>query len=439
MGAAAYLKNWTAENLVRRTPGLYGRLMGLVRRSEAMSLDERRSLRDELTRRMLDKARTTPYARAAGLTGGYERWPLLEKETLRQDPRICSAWTLVPPHTASTGGTTGVPITLRRSLESVVFEQVVLDHLVRRHSGLDLKKARVAVLRGDTFKSPDDMTEPHWRLRPGGQYLICSSFHLNASTIAGFVEAIRQFGPEVLWAYPSSLEAFLRLGFEPLKERGLAGLKLVLSSSEVLDAAVSADVSETLGVPVLDYYGQSERVCASYAVRAGEHYFLPAYGRVELLPAYDDGGSSLYEIVGSSYWNSAQPLVRFRTGDLARLRSGMSAEELDAVSLGVLPFQGVEGRRSEYILSPDGGRLIGMNHIPRNVPDVAQMQIVQKSLSGIEVHVVPLKDFGERSIAVILANARKKIPASIDIAVKEVESVTRTRSGKAPLVIRLVD
>ncbi len=86
MGAAAYLKNWTAENLVRRTPGLYGRLMGLVRRSEAMSLDERRSLRDELTRRMLDKARTTPYARAAGLTGGYERWPLLEKETLRQDP-----------------------------------------------------------------------------------------------------------------------------------------------------------------------------------------------------------------------------------------------------------------------------------------------------------------------------------------------------------------
>jgi len=67
------------------------------------------------------------------------------------------------------------------------------------------------------------------------------------------------------------------------------------------------------------------------------------------------------------------------------------------------------------------------------------MQIVQKSLSGIEVHVVPLKDFGERSIAVILANARKKIPASTDIAVKEVESVTRTRSGKAPLVIRLVD
>lgn len=439
MNVVAYLKDWAGERLVRRTPGLYARLSEIVRRSEAMSLEERRALRDRLTRRLLRRASGTPYGRDAGSKGDYERWPLLEKETLRRHPAICSARTLIPPHAASTGGTTGVPITLSRSLESVVLEQAVLDRLVRRHADLDLDRARVAILRGDVFKSPDDMREPHWLLRPGGRRLVCSSFHLNAATIAGYVEAMRRFAPQVLWVYPSALEAFLRLGSGLLAARGLAGLKLVLSSSEVLDAAVSADVSSMLGVPVLDYYGQSERVCASWSIRPGEHYFLPAYGRVELLHAYDDGASSLYEIVGSSYWNAAQPLVRFRTGDLARLRGGMGADELEAVTLGLLPFEGIEGRRSEYILSPDGGRLIGMNHIPRDVPGIAQMQIVQKSLRDVEIMVVPLEDFGDASIGAILANARKKIPSSMEIAIRPVDSVTRTRSGKAPLVMRLVD
>lgn len=439
MGATAYLKNSIAESLVRRTPGIYTRLMKLIRRSETMSLDERRALRDALTDRTLNIALATPYGRTMAMKAAYDQWPLLEKELLSQNPHLCSARTLVPPAAASTGGTTGVPIALTRSLEAVVFEQAIFDYLVRRHSGLNLKTARVAVLRGDTVKSPDDMSQPHWRLRQGGRRLICSSYHLNASTIGSFIEAIRSFQPQMLWVYPSSLEVFTRLGTAALKEGGIAGLKLVLASSEVLDANVSGEISDALQVPVIDYYGQAERVCASHAVRPGEHYFLPAYGRVELIPAYDDGEASLYEIVGTSYWNAAQPLVRFRTGDLVRLPRGMSADELEAVTLGLLPFQGVEGRRSDYILSPDGRHLNGMNQIPRGVPGIAQLQIIQKSLASIEVHVVPLKDFGEKSTDAILANARQKIPSSIDITIRTVDSVTRTKSGKAPPVIRMVE
>jgi len=439
MGATAYLKNSIAENLIRRMPGLYAQHMELILRSERMSLDERRALRDVLTNRTLERARTTSHGRTVAAKSVYDQWPILEKEVLSQNPDICSARTLIPPAAASTGGTTGVPIALKRSLEGIVFEQAISDYLVRRHSGLDLKTARIAILRGEMVKSPDDMNEPYWRLRQGGRRLICSSYHLNAATIGSFIEAIRRFEPQLLWVYPSSLEVFTRLGSAALKERRLPGLKLVLASSEVLDTALNAEISDVFQVPVLDYYGQAERVCASYAVGAGEHYFLPVYGRVELLPAYDDGESSFYEIIGSSYWNGAQPLVRFRTGDLVKLPRGMSAEDLEAVTLGVLPFQGVEGRRSDYILSPDGRRLNGMNQIPRGVPGIAQLQIVQNSLSSIEIRAVPLKDFGDRSTDTILANARQKIPSNIDIAIKTVDSVTRTKSGKAPLVIRLVD
>lgn len=439
MGAAAFLKDRLAQHLVRRAPLFYRRFRDVVRRAHAMPLAERRALRDELTVRTLAKALGTPYARGMGLGTDYSAWPLLNKTVLARDPAVCLTPALFPSLAASTGGTTGIPIKLRRTLASVVFEQVVLDDLAQRHAGIDLKRARIAVLRGDVIKCPDDMQAPHWRLAQGGSQLVCSSHHLNAATVDGFIAAIRDFDPDMLWVYPSSLDMLVRLGAHALKTRPFRRLKLVLASSEVLDEGVFAEAADRLGVPVIDYYGQGERVCASYAVRPGEHFFLPAYGRVELVHAYDDGPWSLHEIVGTSFWNAAQPLVRFRTGDLARLPQGLGPEAIEAITLGVAPFRGVEGRNSEYILSPEGRSLFVLSQIPRNVPDVAQMQIVQREPSRVEIHVVPREGFCEASRSVLIANARRKIPASIGIDIVLVERVMRTRAGKSPLVMRLFD
>lgn len=439
MGITSHLKNSLAENLVRRAPVLYPGFMDLLARSERMQLEERRSLRDDLTAATLQRAAATSYGQSVGSPALFKDWPILEKDTLRQEPSACSSKTLLPAHSAATGGTTGVPIVLRRSLQSVVYEQAVIDHLSKRHAGVDWKKARIAVLRGDTFKDPADMRGPHWQLRQGGLHLACSSIHLNASTVGDFVGAIREFEPDILWVYPSALEAFVRLGARLLECDGLPSLRLVMSSSEVLDGSTQREVSSVLNVPVLDFYGQSERVCASWHMKNDEHYFMPAYGRVELLPAHGDEIFDFYEIIGTSYWNPAQPLVRFRTGDLARVRKGADAADLEAITLGLTPFAGIEGRRSEYVLSPEGSRIIGINHIPRNVPDIAQMQIVQTGKSKVEIHVVPLEGYGEKAAGIILANVRQKIPGNIDVEIKVVDRLTRTANGKAPLVLRQLD
>ncbi|MEB2844611.1 AMP-binding protein [Rhizobiales bacterium RZME27] len=438
MGITGYLKNSLAENFVRRVPVLYPYLMDLLARSESMSLEERRQLRDQLTVRTLKQAGRTRYGRRTGAARTYGEWAILEKEALREDNAAFSARGFLPAHPAATGGTTGVPLMLRRSVQSVVFEQAVIDHLVQRSSGLDWKKARIAVLRGDTFKDPADMRTPHWVLRHGGLHLACSSVHLSPATIQDFMTAIRNFSPQVLWVYPSALEAFVRLGAEFGEHSGLSDLKVVFSSSEVLDPAVRQEASRFLDVPVLDFYGQSERVCASWNLNGGEHYFMPAYGRVELLPAYEDDAFGFYEVIGTSYWNPAQPLVRFRTGDLARVRKGVGAADLEAITLGLLPFEGVEGRRSEYLLSPEGARLIGINHIPRGVPDIVQMQIVQTALAKVEIHVVPLKGFGAQTVEIILGNARQKIPDNMEIDIRITDHLIRTSSGKTPLVLRQI-
>ena len=73
------------------------------------------------------------------------------------------------------------------------------------------------------------------------------------------------------------------------------------------------------------------------------------YSHVEFIP-YDghvlprNSPYRLYEIVGTSFWNSILPLVRYRTGDLIRLPADWGADELEELALGLRSFEGVLGR-----------------------------------------------------------------------------------------------
>ena len=65
-------------------------------------------------------------------------------------------------------------------------------------------------------------------------------------------------------------------------------------------------------------------------------------------------GSTLYEIVGTSFWNRTMPLVRYRTGDLVRLPATWGRREREEVTLGLRSFTGVLGREQEILVCPRG-------------------------------------------------------------------------------------
>ncbi len=420
--------------LIRRTPILYRRSQAFLARMEVAALDERRAAREAMTARTLRLASQTDYAKSRAFAGGYESWPLLEKDTLRDQAAALNRKVLLPVYRAETGGSTGVPVALTRSWQSVVFEQAAHDHLFARHGCIEWRSARIAVLRGDTVKPLSDMTPPFWKLQHNGKALAMSAHHLSAVTAGAYVEALKKFRPQALWVYPSALEALVWLtSAEPLS---IEGLKLVFSSSEVLTPEAARQSEAKFGVPVLDYYGQAERVALSYSLNGRGHFFMAGYGRVELSHDHDEEDESLYEVIGTSYWNDAEPLVRFRTGDLARLPKGLGPEEIDEICLGLRPFLGIAGRTGEYLLAPDGARLIGLNHLPRGVPDVVQMQIDQTAPDRVEIRVVPLPGFSEATRALILDKARQKIPPPMAVEIVAVERLQRTERGKAPLVRR---
>ncbi len=147
---------------------------------------------------------------------------------------------------------------------SVVFEQAAIDHICAR-AGLAMERARVAVLRADFIKPPADMAPPFWRQAGPGRLLL-SSFHLAPATARAYAEALQAFRPDVLMCYPSALAHLLAM----LDHAGASiAIGHVLASSESLPAATVAAARRQLGATVIDFYGQAERVAASYGINGG--------------------------------------------------------------------------------------------------------------------------------------------------------------------------
>ena len=420
------------ETLVRRNPLHYPRARTWLARLERAGLGERRELTAARLRRALATASRTAYGRRVGAGTELGRWPLLAPETVRERPGDFmrpGRW-VIP---ASTGGTSGIPLPLARSAASVAFEQAAIDHLLAS-AGIEPRRARVAVLRGDDVKPIADRSAPFWVPALGGRRRIFSSNHLNRETIRDYVEALREFGADYWWVYPTTLEALLRLAREadlPLS------VPLVFSSSEVLSPACREAAHSALGARVLDYYGQAERVALARGGDDGRYLFVPGYSHVELVPEAG-GEAGRYEIVGTPLWNPAMPLVRYRTGDLIDAGRALEPREIEEITLGIRPFAGVIGRDGDILIAPDGTRLTGIDHFHRGVEHVVRVQVVHEAPERVVIRVIPDAGFGEPDRAALLANARRKLPSSMSAEIQIVDELERTARGKTPFVLRRV-
>jgi phenylacetate-CoA ligase len=421
--------------LIRRNPFFYDSSRRLLDDCAKMDLAQRRAWSESQVQSTLAIAGRTRYGRAVGGGRSLDSWPLLEKERLRNNQDEFTqgiTWLSAP---ASTGGTTGIPLRLVRSLRGVVFEQACQDMLIEQ-LGAD-PRARIAVLRGDNIKDPSDLTPPHWAIANGGRSMIFSSNVLMEKTVGDYVQALRDFKPDLLCAYPTSLECLCRL----MQQQGLqVNVPHVLTSSEVLKREAWNLARDTLGCELADYYGQAERVGFAFAFAPREYRFLPVYGHVELVPYKSDGIADaglggLYEIIGTSFWNDLMPLVRYRTGDLVRLPEEWGPREIEEVVYGIRPFGGVLGREQEILICPMGVRLTGIDHIPRDVAHILRIQVIQETLNDVRILVLPAAGYTERDAAQLLQNARAKVPNTMRLRIETAQWLERTPRGKTPLVI----
>lgn len=428
-------KAWRYINrFVRRNPFYSGRQRALLEDARSWSAGERQTWLAATLKEVLRRTAQTRYGSEVGGGDHLSSWPVLEKERVRVRPHDFLRGSARFAISASTSGSSGQPLRLYRSLQSVSLEQAVLDHELRRRGIEDPVNARVAVLRGDYVKDPSDQNPPYWK-QVSPTRIVLSSYHLSRESLPHYLLKIESFRPDVLMAYPSVLE---NLSLLLLEAGRTCRLRLIVTSSEVLSTATWTMAKSLFNCKLIDRYGQAERVAVAHAGVPEQYEFTFPYGAIELVAHSSNEQYDFYELLATSLWNNTMPLVRYRTGDLVKVRRGTTSAELRQICLGVTPFEGIAGRQGDYLVSPEGVRLIAMNHLPRDIPGLIQMQIVQDSLNHVVIKILATSDFNEASRAALLRAARAKIPSSMAIDIEQVAALQRNASGKVPYIVRRV-
>src|SRR5688572_17812425 len=128
-------KHVLGQSLIRRNPFYYEKSRALLDNAESLDLAQRRAWSEAQVRNTLQWASITDYGRSVHAGDALASWPLLEKENLRHGLGAFTTgneWLSAP---ATTGGTSGVPLKVLRSLEAIVFEQAAIDQVIRSAGG----------------------------------------------------------------------------------------------------------------------------------------------------------------------------------------------------------------------------------------------------------------------------------------------------------------
>lgn len=360
----------------------------------------------------------------------FARIPPLTREALRKNfADLCVRGVRVGGlvQRMATGGSTGEPVT------------VLVDHRVgsgaavrfRAHHWFGLEPAaREIVLWG----SPLELTRQD-RARAVRDWLInstlLSAFNLGEEALARYAGILNRQRPERIFGYASAIHLFAR-HLEVAGWRPTWKLKAIFTTAEPLFDFQRETIQKVFECPVAVEYGARDAgAMANECPQGGLH--IPAeMVHIETEGRLADGSG---DILVTAFNSVAMPLIRYRTGDL-----GVLDERVCQCGRSLPLLKRVEGRRTDFLVTPDGRVLHALSviYILRGMESVKEFQVAQEAIDRVRVQVVPEPTFSGQEREAIAGKLRKLLGGGVQVSVETTGDIARAPSGKFRYVISRV-
>jgi phenylacetate-CoA ligase len=276
---------------------------------------------------------------------------------------------------------------------------------------------------------------------PIKRHLILSSDHMEARFMPEYVNALKEWKPTFIHAFPSALyplAKWLNAHPEPEITSRIHGVEL--TSENTYDHQLVM-FRRVFHCPVTRGYGHTERALLAATMPDDDRYFFwPLYGYPELIDArgntiVDPG--VLGEIVGTTFDNAVMPFVRYRTGDMGAWGSTQHP------SLPGFPvFERIEGRMQDFVVCQDR-RVVSVTTLgAAHFSDLAEVETIQyeQSVPGrLTLRVVSKHEIQEGRRTAIADAVKAKSQGGLVVEVVRVPQIERTSRGKARMLIQHLD
>lgn len=329
------------------------------------------------------------------------------------------------PHVAlRTSGTSGKPMQFLIPADRYVTEMAFVTR-VWKHAGFNFG-IKAAVRKKQMPAGRDYMVNPVTR------EIIFDGNRTDEHYIRLIHRVMKRHHIHTLYCYPSTgmqlLKLFMKYGLDT------SFIKYALLTSEAVPADIYRFIHDKLGITIATFYGHTEKLIFIEQLDGTPRFAIePAYGYTEIIG--DDGQPAQEgELVGSTFYNRVMPLLRYRTGDYARLSGGKDQE-------GRQILDQITGRREQLDIVRHDGTTI--NTILLEIHDEFPLhidghQFVQTRPGHLEVRIIKGDDFTHADEEYMYTHYGHCMLGREYVHIIYVDALECTPSGKAPQLISTI-
>jgi phenylacetate-CoA ligase len=423
---------------IRYNPHFFS-LLSSLKESEWWSGERIRAQQDERIRDIVRHAyRTVPFYRRwydqhgvdverIASADDLQQLPVLTKQTVREHyhEMISSAFARGSLTTSLTSGTTGTPLTIWQTREGAAFQWAIWWRHKARF-GLNLGD-RHLVFGARVPVSQSQNGPPYWRHDRFNKRVYLSTYHISAATVAAIVDYLNSTHFEFFTGYPSAMytlttlmeEAGLRLTNRP---------KYVVAGADALTPAFEASIRRAFGVPVTEQYGMAEFAGNMSKCEQGMFHLDFECCHLEQQPI--PGSENQYKLIFTGWGNPAMPFIRYEVGDV-----GSAATDACACGRASPCLARIDGRLEDFVVTPDGRRVVGMNQVLEYAPNARTIQVYQRSVDALELRVVAGSGFGDEDRQALVRELRRRVGPDMAIDIRLVDAFVLSPTGKFRAVI----
>jgi phenylacetate-CoA ligase len=348
-------------------------------------------------------------------------FPFLTRELIRARFDDLRAHANLPHvHRRSSGGSTGSPVTVLVDMNRMGLVEAGRLR-AQRWFGVE-PGTREIILWG----SPIEVTRQD-RIRKFRDWCfnsrLLSAFDMGEKALARHLAAIYRHRPVKIYGYASSL--YLLAGYmEQQHALPPPKLKAVFTTAEPLFDFQRKTIEAALDCPVGIEYGCRDGGLVALECPEGGLHILAEGMVVEILDPDADGRG---EIVLTNLESHAFPIIRYRTGDIGSLDLSPCH-----CGRGLPKLRGVEGRRTDFLVTPSGRVLHALSaiYILRELPAIREFKIVQEAIDRLIIHLVLRQPLGPAEEASMHAQFAAVFGSDMHVEIVRADTLPRSASGK---------
>lgn len=362
-----------------------------------------------------------------------KKLPKLTKEDVRQniDQLISTDFNKKQLIKSSTSGTTGKALEFYLTREAISFQRAVWW---RHKARFGLEFGDRHLIFGARPVAPIGQSEPpYWRYIKPINKVYLPMYHIKSDNIKEIVSWLNEESFDFYTGHASALN-LLATSIEEKQLKLINRPKYIVTGADALLPTFEKNIKQAFGVPITEQYGFAE-ACGNFSkCELGNFHHDFEFGMVELAPIDGISDERQYKLLFTGFANPAMPLIRYKVGDVGRLTKSSCSCGRESLTL-----QSIDGRVVDYVVTPDGRRVMGMDQAFKRAPDAREMQIVQNQKDKIIVKVIPRDGFGSENKSKVLSELRSRLGEEIEIEFKLVDKIPRGNSGKFRAVVSNIE